>query len=231
MESNLSQGISEHKEAYGQRRGKVASLTNSEPPTLNSQKVADHSHAEQPANTGSGPWLERRYYIDLGRPRLSPTQLMAQVQADLPHFSPELLADFEKEAGDPTGPLRVDDEFRIKILGPWNGSVRVTEVGSTFFEFITLEGHPEAGRIHFEAHYLDERPGELRFEIRSRARSRDGLVAFAYDTIGGGLLVQEATWVAFCQRVAAISGGQALGTVVVETVRHTAEGSTDQRHS
>jgi hypothetical protein len=193
--------------------------------------VADHSHAEQPANTGSGPWLERRYYVDVARPHLSPTQLMARVQTDLPHFSPEMLADFEKEAGDPDGPLCVGDEFRIKILGPWNGSVRVTDVGPTSFEFITLEGHPEAGRIRFEAHYLDERPGELRFEIQSRARSRDGLVAFAYDTIGGGLLVQEATWVSFCQRVAAVSGGQALGAVVVETVRHTSSGTTDQRRS
>jgi hypothetical protein len=193
--------------------------------------VADQSHAEQPANTGSGPWLERRYYIDVARPHMSPTQLMGRVQADLPHFSPEALADFKKQEGDPTGPLRVGDEFSIKILGPWNGSVRVTDVGPTSFEFITLEGHPEAGRIHFEAHYLDERPGELRFEIQSRARSRDGLVAFAYDTIGGGRLMQEATWVEFCQRVAAVSGGQPLGAVVVETVRRTSDGTTDQQRS
>jgi hypothetical protein len=193
--------------------------------------VADHSHAEQPANTGSGPWLERRYYLDIARPRLSPTQLMARVQADLPHFSPEMLADFKQEEGDENGPLQVGDEFSIKILGPWNGSVRVTDASPTSFEFITLEGHPEAGRIHFEAHYLDERPNELRFEISSRARSRDGLVAFAYDTIGGGLLMQEATWVEFCQRVAAVSGGQALGAVVVETVRRTPEGTTDQKRS
>lgn len=193
--------------------------------------MANHSNSEQPADTGAGPLLERRYYIDVVRPHLSPTQLMARVQADLPHFSPEMLADFKQQVGDENGPLRVGDEFSIKILGPWNGSVRVTDVGPTSFEFITLEGHPEAGRIHFEAHYLDERPGELRFEIQSRARSRDGLVAFAFDTIGGGLLVQEATWVEFCQRVAAASGGQALGAVVVETVRHTSDGATDQQRS
>ena len=193
--------------------------------------MANHSNSEQPADTGAGPLLERRYYIDVVRPHLSPTQLMARVQADLPHFSPEMLADFKQQVGDENGPLRVGDEFNIKILGPWNGSVRVTDVGPTSFEFITLEGHPEAGRIHFEAHYLDERPGELRFEIQSRARSRDGLVAFAFDTIGGGLLVQEATWVEFCQRVAAASGGQALGDVVVETVRHTPDGATDQQCS
>jgi hypothetical protein len=193
--------------------------------------VAHHSDAEQPAATGSGPWLERRYYIDVVRPHLTPAQLMAQVQADLPQFSPELLADFKKERGAAHAPLQVGDEFSIKILGPWNGRVRVTHAGPVSFEFITLEGHPEAGRIHFEAHALDGRADALRFEIRSRARSRDGLVAFAFDTIGGGLLVQEATWVEFCRRAAAACGGQALGNVVVETERHTPDGFTDQQRT
>ena len=190
--------------------------------------MADHTHPEQPASTGAGPLLERRYYIDVARPHLSPAQLMAQVQADLPQFSPELLADFKREDGAEHTPLRVGDEFSIKIMGPWNGSVRVTQVGVASFEFVTLEGHPEAGRIQFEAHYLDGRPDALRFEIHSRARSRDGLVAFAYDTIGGGRLMQEATWVEFCRRVAAACGGQALGDVVVETVRHAPDGTTKQ---
>lgn len=191
--------------------------------------MADHSHSEQPAATGAGPWLERRYYIDLVRPRYSPAQLMAQVQADLPHFSPAMLADFKKENGADHHALHVGDEFGIKIMGPWNGSVRVTAAGSTSFEFITLEGHPEAGRIQFEAHYLDERPDALRFEIRSRARARDGMVAFVYDTVGGGRLMQEATWVEFCRRVATVAGGQALGDVVVETVRHLPDGTTTQQ--
>lgn len=178
--------------------------------------------AEQPAATGSGPLLERRYFIDIARPILTPTQLMAKVQADVPGFSPEVLADFKKKDGD--GPIQAGDEFHIAILGPWNGCVRVTEVTTTAFEFITLEGHPEAGRIRFEAHYLDEAPAVLRFEIRSAARSRDGLVAFAYDTLGGGKLLQEATWVEFCRRVAAASGGKALGNVIVETFRHDEAG-------
>ena len=186
------------------------------------------SNSEQPAATGSGPWLERRYYIDVARPRHTPAQLMATVQADVAAFAPDALADFKKKAGADNG-LRVGDEFEISILGPWNGCVRVTEVGPTRFEFITLEGHPEAGRIHFEAHYLDERPEVLRFEIRSRARARDGLVAFAYDTLGVGKKVQEVTWVEFCRRVAAASGGQALHDVTVETLTHT-ETAGPNRH-
>lgn len=181
------------------------------------------STSEQPASTGSGPLLERRYFIDVARPRQTPAQLMAEVQADVPRFSPDALADFKKKNGD-NGDLKAGDEFSIKILGPWNGCVRVTDVSATAFEFITLEGHPEAGRIRFETHYLNDRPDVLRFEIRSSARSRDGLVAFAYDTIGGGKLLQEATWVKFCQRVAEASGGQALGNVTVETFRHDEAG-------
>ena len=181
------------------------------------------SKPEQPAATGSGPLLERRYFIDIERPRKSPAQLMAEVQADVPRFSPEALADFKKKTGD-DGLIKVGDEFHITILGPWNGSVRVTEVGATSFELITLEGHPEAGLIRFEAHYLDESPEVLRFEIRSSARSRDGLVAFAYDTLGGGKLMQEATWTEFCRRVAAASGGRALADVTVETFRHDEAG-------
>ncbi len=193
--------------------------------------MADTNQPEQSAATGSGPWLERRYFIDVARPRRTPAQLMAEIQADVAHFVPELLADFKKKEGSENG-LRVGEEFEISILGPWNGCVRVTEVGATFFEFITLEGHPEAGRIRFEAHYLDESPGVLRFEIRSRARSRDGLVAFAYNTTGIGKRVQEATWVEFCRRAAAASGGQALGDVTVETHTQTETGTHDhERHA
>ena len=185
-------------------------------------------HSEQPVATGSGPLLERRYFIDVARPGRTPAELMQAVRADVPRFSPSLLADFERRDGS-EGPLKAGDEFHIKILGPWNGCVRVTDLGTTFFEFVTLEGHPEAGRIRFAAHYLDERPGVLRFEIRSWARSRDGLVAFAYDTLGGGKLMQEATWVEFCQRVAQTCGGQALGAVTVETIRHDEAGGTQQQ--
>lgn len=192
--------------------------------------MSDTNHAAQPAAQGAGPKLERRYFIDIARPRLTPTQLMQAVQADLPRFAPSALADFEQTTGTP-GALRVGDEFHIKILGPWNGSVRVTEVSATAFALLTLEGHPEAGHIRFEAHQLDERPAELRFEINSVARSRDGLVAFAYDTIGGGKLMQEATWVEFCSRVAVASGGHAQGPVTVETTRHAPDGTTEQtRH-
>ncbi|MCV4939648.1 DUF1990 domain-containing protein, partial [Escherichia coli] len=73
--------------------------------------------------------------------------------------------------------MRVGDEYDIRILGPWNGSVRVDEVGPTSFTLVTLKGHPEAGKIRFSAEAAER---TLCFRIESWARSRDGLVQFAY---------------------------------------------------
>jgi hypothetical protein len=174
---------------------------------------------EQPAETGAGPLFERRYSIDIARPKQSAKQLIEAIRCNIEEFSPDLLAKFEKVKGE-AHRLEVGDEFQIKILGPWNGGVRVTDAGETFFEFITLEGHPEAGRIRFSAGVHPDQPGVLHFEIHSWASSRDGLVAFLYDTVGAGQRVQEQTWRMFCERVAAVSGGQTLGSVTIETQKH-----------
>lgn len=172
---------------------------------------------EQPADTGAGRLLERRYYIDIIRPRHTAAELMQQIQYDVAHFSPDLLADFEKTTGKKHS-LALDDEFSIKILGPWNGHVRVTDITPNSFEFSTLAGHPEAGHIRFSLLSHPDRADALRFEIRSWARSRDGLVAFMYDKLGAGKQVQEKTWRIFCERVAEASGGATLGDVQVETI-------------
>ncbi|QNE38218.1 DUF1990 family protein [Hymenobacter sp. NBH84] len=177
--------------------------------------------SEQPADTGSGPFLERRYRLDIVRPRRTAAELMQQIQCDVAHFSPDLLADFEKTAGAQHG-LAAGDEFKIKILGPWNGEVRVTDISPTAFEFITLDGHPEAGRIRFSLLPHPDRADAIRFEIHSWARSRDGLVAFMYDKLGAGKRVQEQTWRIFCERVAEASGGATLSEVQIDTFENGA---------
>lgn len=172
----------------------------------------------QRPSDGSGSLLVRRYWVDIQDPALSAAELMRHIQLHLPAYAPSLLADFEKSQGS-AGALRPGDEFRIRILGPWNGSVRVGDVQEDHFEMLTLEGHPEAGRIRFALTPHADFAGALHFEIRSLARSRDGLVAFAYDTVGIGKKVQETTWVSFCEEVVARSGGRALGDVQVRTLR------------
>ncbi len=172
----------------------------------------------QRSRDGSGSLLQRRYWVDIQNPAMSAADLMAHIQLNLPEYSPSLLAGFEKSAGTPDA-LRPGDEFSIRILGPWNGVVRVVDVTPTAFEMVTLEDHPEAGRIRFSLTPHPDFAGTLHFEISSLARSRDGLVAFAYDTVGIGKKVQETTWTSFCENVAERSGGTKLGDVQTRTLR------------
>ncbi|WP_240738294.1 DUF1990 family protein [Deinococcus fonticola] len=182
----------------------------------------------QAASTGSGRLTERRYWVDVQRPQCSPQDLIEYIKTHIEEFSPSLLADFEKVKGRDNR-LSQDDEFHIKILGPWNGMVRVTEVDANTFEFMTLEGHPEAGRIRFSATPDPDLPDTLHFEIHSVARSRDGLVAFMYDTVGIGKKVQEQVWRTFCQRVSEHCGGEQFGDIQVRTV--TEEDVPDMKES
>lgn len=171
----------------------------------------------QDASAGSGHLIERRYWVEVQNPSCTPEGLIAYIKAHIDEFSPKLLADFQKVKGSDSQ-LRQDDEFHIRILGPWNGTVRVTEVDAQTFEFVTLEGHPEAGTIRFQATPHPDFDKALHFEIRSVARSRDGLVAFMYDTVGIGKKVQEQVWRTFCQRVAEHCGGEQFGDIQVRTV-------------
>ncbi len=190
----------------------------------------DDSGAMQSLKDGSGPIFERTYTVQFTSD-LTPEMLMKSIKANLADFSPQTLAAFEKSSGHPWA-MRVGDEYAITILGPWNGSVRVIESTPTSFSFVTLEGHPEAGTIHFQITADPTRPGALEFQIRSTARARDALVQAAYGTLRVGQAVQESAWTTFCERVVEAAGGRVIGRVEVSTTETTpaedeAHGSSD----
>jgi hypothetical protein len=173
-----------------------------------------HEEALQLTADGEGPLFHRRYRVDMDRPRRSAEELMRHMQSDLNAFEPRNHARFAKTDGAP-GPMAVGDRFHITITGPWNGAVRVVEVGPRSFSFVTLRGHPEAGQIRFRIAPHPERPGALRFEIISWARSRDMLVSLAYGA--GGKELQKNAWAEFCMNVVEQSGGEIIGEVSVLT--------------
>lgn len=174
---------------------------------------------EQLPGDGSGPLVMRRYRADIANPSRGAEELIADIKANLPDYSPSALADFTKSQGW-DGAMKIGDEYDIAILGPWNGSVRVIAVEPRAFAFITLTGHPEAGEIRFS---LEEHPAQtnaLRFEIVSWARSRDDLVHLAYSQAKIGREVQKNVWVTFCERVVEASGGELIGEIDVLTEEH-----------
>ena len=180
-------------------------------------------HRLQLPGDGVGTLFHRRYSVLVKNPALGDRELMDHVKADLRQLSPKHLADFRKVRGHPRR-MAVGDEYKIVIMGPWNGSVRVIEVTPTSFTFVTLKGHPEAGQITFALDRSDLRPGCVRFEINSWARSRDMLVSLGYEHAGIGKEIQKNAWVSFCQAVVAASGGEAAGEIEVVTEERTAGG-------
>lgn len=160
---------------------------------------------------GFGKLLGRQYAVRL-RAALEPSALMNRIKQNLSALSPDELAAFEKTNGSAWG-LNLGDEFGIQILGPWNGSVRVIEVAPDAFSFVTLRGHPEAGRIRFAV--TKRTAGELLITITSWARSRDAVVDLGYDKLGLGKGLQTTTWRTFLERIASLSESEMIGEVTV----------------
>lgn len=153
----------------------------------------------QKIKDGYGPVHHRVYSIVIPAPIEHVRSVMRALQADPNICSPQMLATFEKTKGSP-GRLHKDDEFMVKITGPWNGPVRVTEVSEDEFKLVTLEGHLEAGEIKFEIKKLDER--QTCFVIESVARSKDGIVDFVYDKVPIAKIAQTEMWSCFCKSFA-----------------------------
>ena len=169
----------------------------------------------QRPSDGSGPLFRRRYRVRIEGSRLSPEQLMAQMLREPNRAAPIEVAVFRKTRG-AEGPLRVGDEFVVRMPGPWNGPVVVADQTPTSFRFATLQGHLEAGQIEFRAEPEGER---VVFTIESWARSGDRLAGLLYDRVRLAKEMQLHMWTHFCERAAKLSGGRIRGGVHIDTRR------------
>jgi hypothetical protein len=159
----------------------------------------DQKSDQQKIDEGYGAKYHRRYGVSFEASMDSAIKAMRDLQADPNHFSPQLLARFEKLSG-ATRELRNGDEFHIHITGPWSGPVRVEGVTPEAFRLVTLKGHLESGEINFKIKKINE--SESEFEIESLARSRDAVVDFVYDKIPLVKAAQTEMWSAFCKSFA-----------------------------
>jgi len=173
----------------------------------------------QGSDEGAGPLLHRRYEIELPDRAVSSDMVLRLMQLHLTELAPAALAEFEKSSGS-ENVFGVGDEYEITMLGPWNGAVRVSEVTRNSFTLVTLDGHPEAGHITFSVEDGTIPHGLIRVRIESWARSRDGLVAAAYDTLKIGKQVQTEVWITFLQRLAELAGVSTRPEVRIATESH-----------
>ena len=169
----------------------------------------------QAPGDGAGPLFHRRYRARVRESRLRPEALIARVAADPDCVAPTEFASFVKLHGD-RGEMRVGDQYRVRMAGPWDGPVRVVERSATSFRLVTLEGHLEAGQILFSARDED---GLVVFEIESWARSSGPLVHLLYDRLRMAKEIQLHMWTSMLQRVAEVAGGRITGGIEIQTRR------------
>jgi hypothetical protein len=153
----------------------------------------------QGPESGVGPLFHRRYRGRVRDSQLSADALMAQLHEDPDRAAPTTMASFQKVLGD-EGRMAVNDEYVVRMPGPWDGPVRVAEVTPRSFRLVTLETHLEAGTIEFRAD--EEEDGRLRFEIESWARSGDRLSNFLYHHLRMAKEIQLHMWSSYIERVA-----------------------------
>ena len=161
---------------------------------------------------GSGPHFHRHYSVRIEGSGLTAEELAAALQENPDRAAPSEFATFQKLRGD-EGAMRVNDEFIVRMPGPWDGPVRVAATTPRSFRLVTLAGHLEAGQIEFSASN-----GELlEFQIESWARSGDRLSELLYDRLRLSKEVQFHMWTSFLERVVKLSGGKRAGGLRIRT--------------
>jgi hypothetical protein len=170
----------------------------------------------QLARDGVGPFFHRRYVGYVRDPRLAPEALVELLRHDPNRASPTEFARFRRRDDRKDAALEQNDELVVRMPGPWDGPVRVTEVTPRSFRLVTLAGHLEAGQIEFAAADVD---GLLEFRIESWARSGDRLSNLLYEHLRMAKEVQLHMWSSFLERVARLAGGRLAGGIEIVTRR------------
>jgi Domain of unknown function (DUF1990) len=170
---------------------------------------------------GSGPLFRRQYRVRIEGGRRDAEQLMAEVLRAPNRAAPIEVAVFRKTRGG-EGPLRVGDEFVVRMPGPWDGPVTVVDRTPTSFRFATLKGHLEAGQIEFRTR---DEGDAVCFEIESWARSGDRLAGLLFDRVPLAKEMQLHMWTHFCERAAKLAGGRIRGGIRIDTRRVELEGA------
>jgi len=166
----------------------------------------------QRARSGAGPHFHRRYSVRIADPELDAEELMRLVQADPDRPAPSEFGTFQKVRGR-EGEMRVNDEYVVRMPGPWDGPVRVVGTTPRSFRLATLEGHLEAGQIEFSV----SGHSPLEFRIETWARSGDKLSELLYDRLRMSKEIQMHMWTSFLERVVRLSRGRREGRLAIRT--------------
>ena len=165
-------------------------------------ELAD-SLPEKLPSEGVGKLHLRRYWADITGSAMSADELFDAVQHDFDELVPHGLLQVGAEPGTP---VVLEEGATLTLSIPLRGhiQVRVEEVRDRTITCMTVQGHHLAGIIQY---MVRERPGLLRFEVRSHSRSARLLDQLGMATVGTAL--QTRTWKLLIDAVVERSGGTA----------------------
>jgi Domain of unknown function (DUF1990) len=173
----------------------------------------------QEPGSGTGPLFHRHYRTRIREGELSPEELVDRVAADPDRVAPSEFATFQKLKGE-EGRMRINDEFVVRMPGPWDGPVRVIAVTPRSFRLATLRDHLEAGQIEFRSSW----EGRLvTFEIESWARSGDRFSDLLYDRLRMSKEIQLHMWTSTLERVVKLARGRMTGGIDIRTRKVSAD--------
>lgn len=143
---------------------------------------------EKPPQEGQGPMHRQRYETVVVRPRCDAAEAIALLRRRFADLTPETL---EVGAEPVDGGTALAPGRTLTLALPLRGHVQVRVLESTDRRVtcVTLEGHPLAGLIRFEAHAVGDR---LRLRVRSYARAGSLPDRVALRTVGRWL--QRRAW-------------------------------------
>jgi NADH dehydrogenase len=162
------------------------------------------SQPEAMPSEGSGDLRLHRYWVDISGSQHDAESLLRLVRSEFGTLADD---DLMKVGVEPGSAAELDEGATLTLAIPFRGNVqvRVEEVHPREVTAMTLEGHPLAGVVRFQAEDVDRDAGGVRFEVRTYARAGNLLDRAVTATFGAPMKHQA--WVSLLDAVVERSGG------------------------
>ena len=181
--------------------------------------AADPRASPSQTEPGLGPVAHHLYAATTRNPKLAPEQVLAIIAANPNVVAPTEVLRFERPRGTSSS-LQKGDELLIRMAGPWNGPMRVTERGDDRLRLAAMPGHPQQGQIELRVRSRDGDRNGILIELQTREHAA-GLGFYLLQRTGLIQRMQSYTWAEILQNAARLAGGQPPDRITVQSWRST----------
>lgn len=174
------------------------------------RRLADRLPEQLPSD-GMGPLEQKLFWADIENSALSPEEL---IELFCKRVSEVMPIEFDAEPGTPR---IIEQGVMLTASLPVRGNIqmRVEEITDNHITFTTVEGHPLAGVVRFNAARVDDALNDVRFMIEIYSRSSNLFDRIAMATVGS--ILQRENWEQVVERMVELSVGSAPDGVMSES--------------